>query len=350
MKTPQPRPFVLFQNGGIGDFLMFIFLAEQIWNGGGASHIYIVVPRMGKFFRELIEHYPYISILEISRRHPSSFLKLAQFSFRTTTVLTYATLGRLPMRLKLLAWCMTRFPGSRLVGFQDSGPLCRLLYTQVLTYDTCSNYADVMRTTAHAVGGSVDKSAPRLLVAGHQSLLPSQPYVVLHPSAGISARRRSFATDDVLQMCRYILEHHPAMHIYLSSGPEKREWIDSIYAALSDARVSAVVGMSGQELATLIQHARLYIGPDTGITHLACFVGAPVLEIANYATAHWLCFYEPSATVLYRLEQERDAHTTREYLEKTAPCVLRPFGDVPAEAACDAIGRMLSVEDLSGDA
>ena len=62
------RNAVLFQNGAIGDFLMAIYLAELLRESGCVERITIIVPRNLNFLQGLIESYPHISIVEISRR------------------------------------------------------------------------------------------------------------------------------------------------------------------------------------------------------------------------------------------------------------------------------------------
>ena len=67
---------ILFQNGGIGDFLMALFLAEQLKEHGVTEKFYIVVHKEVGFLRGFMGEYPYISRLEISPRRPASLFSL----------------------------------------------------------------------------------------------------------------------------------------------------------------------------------------------------------------------------------------------------------------------------------
>ncbi len=342
--TVPAKPFVLFHNGGVGDFLMFIFLSQQLYASGVASRITIVVPRAGAFLRGLLEEYPYIELAEVSRRRPGVVVPLLRGALKPTGVIMHPTIGRIPLRLKLLAWCITRARGSVLLGFADRGPLCRLLYTKVLPYDTERNYTDIMRSTAKEAGATPDPNPPRISlpeVAGlRERYFDGQPYIVFHPGAGMSLRQRSFEGEDVLVLAKKILADHPELHIVLSGGPEEREWVEEL-AGRMGGRARALIGAPAAELGGLIAGARAYIGGDTGITHLACFVGARVIEAAHNGTAHWLCFYCPNAVVIYRLQGEQDVHTSEAYIKERAPGVLRPFGRVPAEAVLEYTERLL---------
>ena len=346
--SPKHR-FVLFHNGGVGDFLMFIFLAQQLWKSGAASHILIIVPRMGKFLQGFLAQYPYLSLVETSLRHPLGLWNLLSAAGTSTTVIIHPTIGRIPMRLKLFAWLITRARGSRLIGFQDQGLFCQMLYTHVVAYNTNQLYSDTMRDVARLAVGVADEAPPRLKFMPHPQVkerfgLVDTQYVVFHPGAGMSGRKRAFETGAAVEIIQYILKRYPRLSLILSGGSDERSEVERIAAAVGNPRVTPAISTSAGELATLIQGSRFYIGGDTGPTHLACFLGARVIEVAHRATAHWLAFYHPGATVLYRLVGEEKVHTDAEYFKRHAPGVLRPFGEVPAAAVCEAIERELSHE------
>jgi ADP-heptose:LPS heptosyltransferase len=111
-------------------------------------------------------------------------------------------------------------------------------------------------------------------------------------------------------------------------------------------RIITAVGYSAQEIAALIQSAELYLGIDTGISHLACFLQARVIVVAHSGTAtNWLPFYCPSATVLYRLEEETAVHEGREYLDAHRRGRTKPFGAVSTNAICAVLDRFVGCRD-----
>jgi hypothetical protein len=346
MAAKPQRQYVLFHNGGLGDFLMFVFLAEQLHAGGKAAHVTIVVPRTATFLSGFVRSYPYLAVVEASLRSPVGFARLLSCALRQTTAVIHPTLGSIPPFVKLFAWLLTRMPGSSLVGFRDMGGLTNLLYTKTLHYDTTKNYADTIRELAEVAGGRPDLNPPRLTFASAPGYLeryglPKGGYVFFHPGAGMSARKRSFATDDAVEIIRHLLAHHPGLRVVLSGGPDEKKWVEELAAMVGDVRVVPLVAAPAEVLATLIQNARLYIGGDTGVTHLACFVGAKVLEVAHNATANWLCFYCPGASVLYRLAQEESVRSDPTYLAAHAKGALRPFAVIPATAVREEITRSL---------
>ena len=331
-----PRRAILFQNGSIGDFLMFVHLSELLMKSGLFSGITIVVPRNVEFLRGLIKEYPYISILEASSRQLGTIFNLYG---GTKTVLVHPTIGRIPLKVKLLVWMISRGSESESIGFQDSGALCDL-YDKKLVYDTEKPYVDTVNDLARAVGVRVTEHPPRLKSQDSSEALAKyglegKKYIVFHP--GASNPRRMFSTDAAVKVIRFIIENFPDMKVVLSGGSEERRFISGITQEVGGEKITIIVNAEAEDLATVLKHAELFIGTDTGTTHLACFLGTHVLEVAHKATANWLAFYTPKATVLYRITDDATTHTEQAYLQERAKGVLRPFGTVPVEDVCNAL-------------
>ena len=165
--------------------------------------------------------------------------------------------------------------------------------------------------------------------------------MVFHPGAFV--RKRSFTAQAVREVITYVLDKNPEMHVVLSGSGEDRQWIEEIKNGIQDRdRIMTAIGCSAQEIAALIQSAEFYLGIDTGITHLACFLQARVIAAAHRGTAtNWLPFYCPTATVLYRLEEEEGVHQDREYLDARRRGRVKPFGMVPMNAICRVLDEFL---------
>lgn len=332
---------VLFGSGSIGDFLMFIYLSEMLMRSGSLERITMLVPRNARFLSGLLHEYPYISLAEVSRF--KGWGRFCTMLGRPNLVILHPTLGRIPLRVKILAWLLSRTEGSELIGFQDAGPLCSL-YSKTLSYTTDKPYIDTVRDLARAAGSDADRQPPRLRFSPCPDVLEThgllgKKYVVFHP--GASNPRRMFTIDAGAELVAFIRKEYPEMYVVLSGGADESECIRDIMEKAGQERVVVAVGTSAKDLASLIQGARLFIGTDTGITHLACFLGAKVLQAAHHGTANWLTFYAQRATVLYRLANEEETHTGEEYLQKHAKGVLRPFGAVPVIEVCRLLGNIL---------
>ncbi len=334
---------ILFQNGSIGDFLMFIFLAELLQKSGYVDHSTIVVPKNLNFLRGLIGAYPYISAMEVSRR--SGWGQMVKRMRHPNLVIIQPTPGKIPFRIKALGWLMSRSSGTEFIGFQDKGPLCKALYSKTLVYDTNQLYSENIQNIVRALGIPVLVQVPNLTITAdfkpiQACGLDHRPYIVFHP--GGSNPKRAFTVQAAREVIEHVLRRNPEMHVVLSGSSAERNWLEEIRNGIEQKeRIINAIGCSAREIAAFIQLAEFFIGTDTGITHLACFLRARVIVAAHHGTANWLPFYCPSATVLYRLAEEEAVRQSREYLDMQRRGRLQPLGTVPTHAICAVVERFI---------
>lgn len=106
-------------------------------------------------------------------------------------------------------------------------------------------------------------------------------YVVLHPSP----RWRYKQWHDAGWCGLMESLHRAGFQLLLSGGPGKAEsqYIDRIVDQLEPQTRSAVIRVQGKltlaEMADLLRHASLYVGPDTATTHLAAACDTPTLAL-----------------------------------------------------------------------
>ena len=131
---------------------------------------------------------------------------------------------------------------------------------------------DILRL-AEVIGIPVARDVVCPAPAPRPQLAPAQPYAVIHaapmfiykrwPAAGWGAlaaalRERGFA-------------------VAATGAASDRDYLDTVWR---DARVVRLDGkLSWPELTALITGARVYVGPDTAITHLAAAAGAPTVAL-----------------------------------------------------------------------
>lgn len=124
--------------------------------------------------------------------------------------------------------------------------------------DWCGHAVDFYVAHARAVGGQISFGAvPRLEVPAPAS----RSYAVIHPFSG-SARK-----NWLLDRFRAVAAHlSRTMPVLWSAGPEEE-------------LEEAIRFTSRYELACWLAGARVYLGNDSGVTHLAAAVGTPVLAL-----------------------------------------------------------------------
>src|SRR3989344_4610566 len=108
------RNVLYFLNGSIGDFLMALFLMENIHMSpnGGDTRLFVVTPRNKKLFQALARAYPYVNLIEASRSTPYGLAVLARFIFTKNIVMLPPTPGTLPLRAKIIAKILSLIPES----------------------------------------------------------------------------------------------------------------------------------------------------------------------------------------------------------------------------------------------
>ncbi len=107
--------------------------------------------------------------------------------------------------------------------------------------------------------------------------LPFHDYAVLHLYPLWTYKR--WTLTGWKQIAHYLLNHN--INIILTGGPSKNEidYVNAFHKQLP----KQVVNLAGKtclgQLSNLISNAKLYIGPDTGVTHLAAATGTPTISL-----------------------------------------------------------------------
>jgi heptosyltransferase-3 len=105
------------------------------------------------------------------------------------------------------------------------------------------------------------------------TLAPPQPYAVIHAAPMFIYKR--WNADGWRTLAAALRERGFA--VVISGAAADRDYLDE---TLRDAIVTRLDGrLTWPELTALVAGARVYIGPDTAITHLAAAAGAPTVAI-----------------------------------------------------------------------
>jgi heptosyltransferase III len=106
---------------------------------------------------------------------------------------------------------------------------------------------------------------------------PGDPFVVLHPYPMFAYKR--WHLEGWVQLIRWLRSQNFA--IALSGGPAdaEREYAGQVAAASGGTVLNLVGQLSLAESAELIRRAKLFVGPDTGATHIAAATGTPTVAL-----------------------------------------------------------------------
>lgn len=108
-------------------------------------------------------------------------------------------------------------------------------------------------------------------------LADNSGYAVLHPHPQWAYKQ--WTVDGWVEVGHYLKKL--GLKLVLSGGPAQEEfdYVATIQRQLPEDTVNLAGRVSLAQLATIIAQAKLYIGPDTGITHLAAATGVPVIAL-----------------------------------------------------------------------
>lgn len=163
----------------------------------------------------------------------------------------------------------------------------RLLLTRAVTFDPGAPTVLENVRLAEAAGAAsdgVEVTAPSaaldLAAIGARTGLALQHggYAVVHPSPRTAPKR--WTREGWHALITHLLDR--GLNVVVSGGPgdEEAGYVASVVEGLDPRRVLNVQGRcSLAELADLIRHARLFVGVDTGTTHIAAATGTPTVAI-----------------------------------------------------------------------
>lgn len=109
------------------------------------------------------------------------------------------------------------------------------------------------------------------------SMQPAEDYAVIH--AAPFFRYKQWHRDGWHDIARHLAGQGLALVATGGPAPAERSYLDDIWSSL-DVAVRRMDGqLSWPELATLLAGARVYVGPDTSVTHLAAAAGCPTIAL-----------------------------------------------------------------------
>ncbi|HEV8667002.1 MAG TPA: glycosyltransferase family 9 protein, partial [Candidatus Paceibacterota bacterium] len=138
-------------------------------------------------------------------------------------------------------------------------------------------------------------------------------YIVVHPFG--SNQLKSLPPERTHSILQALAAAHPQFSFVVTGGPQDGVAIQKIIDGLP--RTQAAIGIPILEVAGLIQHAVLYIGVDTGITHLAAMMGKNMLALEHPTHPRWFPTYNPKSVMLLN-----DSANTREGLWDVSDSVV----------------------------
>ncbi len=105
--------------------------------------------------------------------------------------------------------------------------------------------------------------------------LGDTPALLLHPGSG--GREKCWPPERFAALAGRFIE--AGWQVLVVEGPADDTAAAALLAALPAERAQHVAGLALSQLAALLAHAALYIGNDSGVSHLSARVGVPTLAL-----------------------------------------------------------------------
>jgi ADP-heptose:LPS heptosyltransferase len=133
------------------------------------------------------------------------------------------------------------------------------------------------------VGGKV--SLGMLTIGPMECRGTSSPQrVLLHPGAG--GRRKRWPAERFAEIGRRLAR--AGYDVAMTCGAADEDAVEATRRALGATSVQILANLPLDALAREIEHARRFIGNDSGITHLAAMLGVPTIALFGpYDPAYW---------------------------------------------------------------
>jgi heptosyltransferase-2 len=127
-----------------------------------------------------------------------------------------------------------------------------------------------------------------------------RPRVVIHPGSGRFSLARRWPAERFAEVADALVEQGLAVAVV--AGPGEEALAERVRAAMS-APAGLLAGIPGpRALAATIQGARLFVGNDSGVMHLAAAVGVPCVGVFGLTNHHAWGPYPPEHHRTVRLE------------------------------------------------
>ncbi len=180
---------------------------------------------------------------------------------------------------------------------------------------------------------AVELVATKMAAKGFEGFQRGAPFALIHPGAAFATKR--WAVEKFAQVADQLSERR--LTVVMIVSPQDTKLLKSIVSQAS-RRIVTLDDVSLPEITALSSRARLFIGNDSGVAHIAAAAGAPCVVIFGSSNvAHWRPWTTtPSEIVREELPcQPCHGYFCAQFDEPE--CILR----VPVDRVIAAIDRVL---------
>jgi heptosyltransferase-3 len=179
-------------------------------------------------------------------------------------------------RPAFFAWAAARERAGLVAGSAArAAPKARLFARAVASDVTVHRVAELLRL-ADALG--IPRASQVVCPVGsmHAGIGPDRPYAIIH--AAPMFRYKRWTHEGWREIAAALARKGMTVIATGSPDPAERRYLDEVWGPNNGLR-RLDGALAWPELATLLSGARVYVGPDTSVTHLAAASGCPTVAI-----------------------------------------------------------------------
>lgn len=273
--------------GALGDALMLLSLADTVLANVPDARAHLLATRNAEMIANLASDNPRIAV------HRFSLLPVfrAWVAGKRVRICFPPTFGFVPFHIKLAAALLVMLPKVTVAGFRDRGQWHP--YHKVVPFEPSLDVVPNLIALARACGMPVEDVDPHPVFTPLTTEL-SAPYICIHPFA--ANLKRSLPPSRWQALIAWLRKTYPSHYVVITgNGPEEalaREWFRE------EEGIRFALNRPIREVAGILSKAELYIGVDTGVTHLAGVLKVPSIVLENNSNPMWFPSYNPRATIL----------------------------------------------------
>ena len=282
--------------GGIGEFVMILLVLENIHQSDPTTQIHMITTRNHSLIKDLASPYSFVQIHHGGEATLTKLVLLIRFILwygwrRGTTVVANPTLNLTPRYIRIFGWLLA----SRgiFVGFaQRRSDYFERFYDVLLPYDTQTPIYKQYLSVVTRLNLPLHYRNPKYLLP-HQLI---GEFLVVAPF-GSNLLKRSLPISRWVKLLRFLSRTY-RLPIALIGSPDEYTLAEDIIFQ-SGVLVKNECGSSIQRIISLIATSPLFIGIDSGYSHLAGALRINAIEIGNLSNPYWLVTYSHKTTILY---------------------------------------------------
>jgi heptosyltransferase III len=285
--------------GPIGDTLISLAFFDDILKLAPETRFSVLSSANAGVIRELSSAYPNIEVTQIPglAGFLLFFLKLLR---EPATVIVPGVARHYSLKLKLFFWALRHRPGNRVLGFEDwSREKGWLPFNKRYRLDFSIPIIENYRRMIPDVfpGEKAPHTPPRVLLKPEKLphfVLAPRSYIVVHMFG--TRPRYSFPPKRWRLLLLELRKQFPGYQLILTGASKDRSLIEEVGVGVEGAH--AFINEPILSVAWIIKHAALYIGVDTGISHMAAVLGQQSVVIGHNTDPMWLPSYNPNGVIL----------------------------------------------------